>query len=282
MGRTIHLNDSFFGRDAGTIDEDGTIKLPNGIWGSQTVGYLEKDGVYVPDGWGKRKVIDISPLGHMYLMEDAGLFSRGTWVGSISPDGEVLDTDRRAVAELRKGLGDGRDVIDDFFGTNEGDGSDGEDETGPGMGAGTTTGPGPEPEPGIGVTLLKIGAVILVPLAMWAIVSHTPALLTSESITAGGKAGTAVTLLITAVTVAVISLKSEQGVLPTLIGCLGAGTLAAILSFGAYTLIADPPTGIGDWLLFLLFMPFVCFCWTAATSAVVALPICGVRAAMRE
>lgn len=276
MGRTIHLNDSFFGRNAGTIDDDGTIRLPDGIWGSQTVGYLEKDGVYVPDGWGRRKVIDISSLGHMFLMEDAGLFSRGTWVGSISPDGEVRDTDRRAVAELRKGLGDGSDTVTEIFGSSEGEGKD--DETDDEPGPGTIT----EPKPIIPLALITFGGVVLALAAMWTIVSHTPALLTSESISAGGQVGVAVTLLFTAVTTVFVSLKSEQGVLSTLVDCLGAGTVVAILTFGAYTLIADPPAGLGDWLLFLLFMPFVCFCWAAATSALVALPICGARAAMRE
>lgn len=272
MSRRIHLNDSFFGHDAGTIDDAGTIKLPDGIWGSQTVGYLERDGIYIPDGWGRRKVIDISPVGNMFLMEDAGPFSHGTWVGSITPDGEVRDTDRRVVAELRKESGGGSDVIDEIFG----EGGETDDEPGSGKK------PGPGSGPGIGAALLKVVGIVLVPAAMWAIVSHTPALLTSESISAGGKVGTAVTLLLTAATAAVVSLKSEQGVLPTLVECLGAGTLAATLSFGAYTLIADPPAGLGDWLLLLLFMPFVGFCWAAAASAVVALPICGVRAAMRE
>lgn len=266
------MNDSFFGRDVGTIDDDGTIRLPDGIWGSQAVGYLEKDGVYVPDGWGRRKVIDISPLGHMYLMEDAGLFSRGAWVGSIAPAGEVRDTDRRTVAELRKGLGDGNDIIDEIFGVDE-------DEDGKtGVGTGTRTSPGP----GIAAVLLRVGGIVLAPAAIWAIVSNTPAVLASESVSAGGKMGLATTLLLTAATVAFVSLKSEQGVLATLVEGLGAGTLVAILSFGAYTLIADPPTGPGDWLLFLLFMPFVCFCWAAATSAVVALPISVVKVAIKE
>lgn len=278
MARTIHLNDSFFGRDAGTIDDDGTIKLPDGIWGSRTVGYLERDGIYVPDGWSRRKVIDISPLGHMYLMEDAGLLSRGTWVGSITPAGEVRDTDRVTVAELRKGLGSGSDAVDAIFETGEGDENEG--ETGPGTGTGTTIGPGPEP--GVGTVLLKICAVILVPIAMWVIVSSTPALLTSESVTAGGKLGVAVTLLLTAIAVAIVSLGSGQGVLATLLECVSAGTVVAILSFGAYVLIADAPTELGDWLLLLLFGPFVCFCWAAATTIVVGLPISAIRAIARE
>lgn len=272
MSRTIHVNDSFFGHDAGRVETDGTIKLPDGIWGHQTVGYIEKDGIYVPDGWGRRKVIDISSQGHMYLMEDTGLFSHGTWVGSIDPDGRVSDTDRRTVAELRKGLGEGSDTIDEIFRTDE-------DEDGKtGTGSGTRTSPGS----GIVAALFMVSGVVLVPLAIWAIVSHTPALLTSESISAGGKMGVAVTLLLTAVAVAFVSLKSERGVFLTLLESLGAGTLAAILSFGAYVLIADPPTGLGDWLLFVLFTPFICFCWAAVTSVVVALPISGIKAAIKE
>lgn len=238
------------------------------------MGHLERDGIYVPDGLKRRKVIDVSPLGHMYLMEDAGLFSRGTWVGSITPDGEVRDTDRRVVAELRKGSGDGSDAVDEIFGADEGKGEDGKI----GIGPETHTTPGP----GISAVLIMVGGIVLTAAAIWVIVSHTPALLTSESVSAGGKMGLIITLLLTAATVAVISLKSEQGVLPTLTECLWAGTLAATLSFGVYTLIADPPAGLGDWLLFLLFMPFVCFCWAAATSVVVALPICGIKASMQE
>ena len=272
MSRTIHVNDSFFGHDAGRIEDDGTIKLPDGIWGHQTVGYIEKDGIYIPDGLGKRKVIDISSQGHMYLMEDAGLFSRGTWVGSIDPDGRVSDTDHRTVAELRKGLGEGSDTIDAIFHADEGE--DGKT----GAGTGTRTSPGS----GIVAALFMVSGVVLVPLAMWAIVSHTPALLTSESISAGGKMGVAVTLLLTAVAVAFVSLKSEQGVFLTLLECIDVGTLAANISFGGYTLIVDPPTGLGDWLLFVLFMPFVGFCWAAVTSVIVALPICGVKAAIKE
>lgn len=272
MSRTIHVNDSFFGHDAGRIENDGTIKLPDGIWGHQTVGYIEKDGIYIPDGLTRRKVIDISPQGHMYLMEDASLFHRGTWVGSIDPDGRVRDTDRRTVAELRKGLDEGSDTIDEIFGVDGG--RDGKT----GVGPGTRTSPGP----GIVASLLMVSGVILIPLAIWAIISHTPALLTSESISAGGKMGVTVTLLLTAVAVAFVSLKSERGVFLTLRESLGAGTLAAILSFGAYVLIADPPTGLGDWLLFVLFTPFICFCWAAVTSVVVALPISGIKAAIKE
>lgn len=274
MSRTIHLNDSFFGHDVGIVDDDGTVKLPNAIWGSHTVGHLERDGIYVPTRCGKRKVIDITH-GHMYLLEDAGPFSRGTWVGSISSDGEVRDTDRRVVAELRKS-GDGSDVIDEIFGEDKGGEADGEPDSSRKTGAIT------DPEPIIGLALLKAVGIVLVPMAMWAVISRTPALLTSESVSAGGKMGLVIALLLTAATVAFVSLKSEQSVLSTLVECLGAGTLAATLSFGAYALIADPPTGFGDWLLFLLFMPFVCFCWSAATSVIIALPICGVRAVMRE
>ena len=55
MSRTIHVNDSFFGHDAGRIETDGTIKLPDGIWGHQTVGTSRRTvSTFRTDGAGGR------------------------------------------------------------------------------------------------------------------------------------------------------------------------------------------------------------------------------------
>lgn len=267
MARTIHLNEGFFGRSIGTIDDSGAIKLPDGIWGERIIGHIRKDGVYIPDGiYGERKVIDISPLGHMYLTEDAGLFCHGTWLGSIDADSRVFDTDRRAVAELRKGIGDSGDVIDEITGVS----------------GGGETGGKPRPAgPGIPVPLLAVGGAVLALGAMWAIVSHTPALFTSASIGWLSKLGVAVTLLLTAIAVFVVSAASEQGLLSTLADCLGAGTFVAILAFGAYTLIFDPPTGPENWILVVLFLPIICACWAVAASVIVGLPVYVIKAVRR-
>ena len=266
MARTVHLNDSFFGRNIGTIGDDGSIRLPDGIWGERVVGHLEKDGIYIPDGLGRKKVIDISPLGRMYLVEDAGLFTRGTWVGSIDADGRVSDANHKIVAELRKGSNDKRDVVDGIFDADEEEADKKKAE------------PSKYP-PKINVTFITIIGVALGAIFAWVVSFQvTPTLFHSGSIDASEKVGLAVILLITTVVIVVVAVKSREGVLATLASCLTMGTLAATLSFAAYILIADPPVGVGEWFLFVFFMPFVCFCWAAAGTVVVALPIIMLKA----
>lgn len=266
MARTVHLNDSFFGHNVGTIGDDGSIRLPDGIWGERVVGHLEKDGIYIPDSLGRRKVIDITPLGRMYLVEDAGLFARGTWVGSIDADGRVSDTNHKIVAELRKGSNGEQDVVDDIFPSDEKEA----DKKRAGSG---------ENPPIPNVSLITIIGIALGAIFAWvASFQVTPTLFRSGSIDASEKVGLAVILLIMTVVIVIIAVKSREGVLATLASCLTMGTLTAVLSFAAYIFIADPPVGVGEWLLFVFFMPFVCFCWAAAGTVVVALPISALRA----
>lgn len=105
--RCIHFDKSLFGTGDCTVSDDGKFLLPN--WyngGEKTVGYLERDGIYILDGKHRKKVFDLDSDGSLRLVENDWPFRRGTRIGSIDPDVILRDSDGREDGASEKGSRD--------------------------------------------------------------------------------------------------------------------------------------------------------------------------------
>ena len=99
----ICLNEGIFGsRTIATIRENGDIWVPEGFDG-RIIGAYKDGAVYKRDGFFyESRILDSDISGSYYKTEDAGLFSHGSFVGRIMPDGTIRDSKGCSIGHVVK------------------------------------------------------------------------------------------------------------------------------------------------------------------------------------
>lgn len=251
MTRKIHVSEGFFGRDIAEIDDDGRILMPEGIWGHKVVGYLKDDGIYIDSGiMSQKRVIDIASDGNMYLTSDAGIFSYGTWVGRMAPDGKLYDRDRRNYATI----------------TGE-KSKPAQDSEKPSTGAGPVI----PPVPPILILLLPLVALFAIAV-LWVPLSSLPQLFNSAYYAGSSKVGLAMTLVGMGIAAGVASWR--PGKFTDMLCCAAMSAWAtgtAILV--VYSMLVDSPSGTGTIVFLVVGGAIVCISWALGATVVVGIPV---------
>ena len=266
MTRKIHVNEGFFGRDVAEIDDNGRILMPEGIWGHKVVGYLKDDGIYVDSGiMSQKRVIDIASDGNMYLSSDAGVFSYGTWVGRIAPDGKLYDRDRRNYAtitgEKSKPAQEPEEPSDSSSGHDGGSSDTG----------GTGTGQVFLPISSIPIPFLLLVGLFTVAV-LWVPLSSLPRLFSSAYIAGSSKVGLTMTLVGMGIATGVVSWKTAKFTDMLCYATMSAWATGTAI-FVVYSMLVDSPSGTGSIVFLIVGGAIVCISWALGATVVVGIPI---------
>lgn len=252
MAWIIHLNKGLFGTNIGEITDDGRIFFPDGLWGSKVVGYLYDDGIYVDSGLiTKKKIVDIAKDGNMYLTHDEGLFTHGTWVGSIRSDGKVFNTKGENVVDL---TGDEPLPIHDA------------------------------PEPcnfpcsgtSGGVILFGLFAAVFVLVAVWVSLSSFFPMLNSSSISDNSKTGLVLTVVVMGAACGV-TIWRKNTVKQGLLCGLGSAWVIGALFFTLYFWVTEGHSSMVDLILLVLGSALFGLGWAIGATVVVGVPLALVK-----
>ena len=265
MTRKIHVNEGFFGRDVAEIDDDGRILMPEGIWGHKVVGYLKDDGIYVDSGiMSQKRVIDIASDGNMYLTSDAGIFSYGTWVGRIAPDGKLYDRDRRNYATItgeKSKPAQEPEKSDSTSNSSDRNGGSG----------GTGTGPVVPPVPSIPIFLLPLIALFGIAV-LWVPLSSLPQLFGSSYIAGSSKVGLTMTLVGMGIAAGVVSWKTGKFTDMLCFAAMSAWATGTVI-FVVYSMLVDSPSGTGSIVFLVVGGAIVCISWALGATVVAGIPV---------
>lgn len=240
MSRRIYLDEGFFGTRVGEITDDGRLFLVQDGRPDEMFGYVEEDGIYVPAGLGRTRIIEFSERGEMYLTCDSGVYKYGAKVGSVSRSGYVYDADGRRVGWVT--LPDGE----------------------------TPSGPTGQNVVGCLVALLAVAALVLAPLFA---VANYPALLVSSSVSDASKAQLVAIAVISAIAALIAGMvlmgEGSSKLREVYPGMLAASWIAceATLCVSAVIIETDP-LGALDWVLLVVFGGACCLGWAAVASLV--------------
>lgn len=252
MAWTIHLNEGIFGTNIGEVSDDGRIFFPDGLWGSKVVGYLYDDGIYVDGGFiSKKKIVDISKDGNMYLTHDEGAFSHGTWVGTIRSDGKVFDTRGDNIIDLS-----GNDPLQ-IANVSE-----------PRRGS--------RPPTSGGAVLFLASATVFVLIAVWVSLSNFFPLLNSSSISENSKMGLVLTTLVMGVACG-ISIWRSGTVKEGLLCGLGSAWVIGVLFYTLYFLVTEGHSSLVDLVLLVLGSALFGLGWAIGVTVVVGVPLALVK-----
>lgn len=252
MAWRINLNKGIFGTNIGEISDDGRIFFPDGLWGSKVVGYLYDDGIYVEDGFiTKKKIVDITKDGNMYLTRDEGLFTHGTWVGSIRSDGKVFNTRGENVVNLS-----GDEPLPMF------DVPEPRVIPGPG-GSG-------------GAILFGAFAFVFVLVAIWVSLSNFFPLLNSSSVSENSKMGLVFTVVVMGVACGIAIWRSST-VKEGLLCGLGSAWVIGTLFYTLYFWVTEGHSSMADLVLLVLGSALFGLGWAIGATVVVGVPLALVK-----
>lgn len=87
-----------------TIDDDGTVRVPDTWFSDKVVAHIREDGIYVegPGPLLKRRIARIDN-GRVYSVVDEGWLTYGKLIGSVDEDGTIRDARDRRVGEISGG-----------------------------------------------------------------------------------------------------------------------------------------------------------------------------------
>lgn len=263
MTRKIHVNKGFFGKDVAEIDDDGRILMPEGIWGHKVVGYLKDDGIYVDSGiMSQKRVIDIASDGNMYLTSDAGIFSYGTWIGRIAPDGKLYDRDRRNYATI---TGEKSKPAPEPEKPSDSSSSHG------GGSGGSGTGPVVPPVPSIPIFLLPIAALFGIAV-LWVPLTSLPQLFNSSYIAESSKVGLTMTLVGMGIAAGVVSWRTAKFTDMLCYAAMSAWATGTVI-FVVYSMLVDSPSGTGSIVFLVVGGAIVCISWALGATVVAGIPV---------